>query len=147
MKLLSQHAHRKERSSKFNTHRGWPRFLHCFSVCFTGIFNGIFAARARRQQNVQTSNSKSLQIFSLKPKSGLPNFKNESVGSHLISRLGDLSPTICVCGVLGKIQNPLLQAWARRGLNAMGWDFVCAVRPSVESMAFDGVASVEAWIA
>jgi len=49
--------------------------------------------------------------------------------------------------VLGKIQNPLLQAWARRGLNAMGWDFVCAVRPSVESMAFDGVASVEAWIA
>ena len=65
----------------------------------------------------------------------------------MISRLGDLSPTICVCGVLGKIQNPLLQAWARRGLNAMGWDFVCAVRPSVEAMAFDGVASVEAWIA
>ena len=53
-----------------------------------------------------------------------------------------------LCGVLGKFKSMacLLQAWARRGLNAMGWDNVCAVRPSVEAMAFDGVASVEAWI-
>ena len=54
---------------------------------------------------------------------------------------------ICVTVWCLENSNPrLLQAWARRGLNAMGWDNVCAVRPSVEAMAFDGVASVEAWI-
>ena len=69
-----------------------------------------------------------------------------TLAHHL--RASAIWPTIFLCGVLGKFKSMacLLQAWARRGLNAMGWDNVCAVRPSVEAMAFDGVASVEAWI-
>ena len=36
MKLLSQNAHRKKRNAVQKKRGGWPRFLHCFSVSFTG---------------------------------------------------------------------------------------------------------------